>query len=123
MSPDSIVPDAAVLADYNRFMMVRGNPLRYSDPTGHCATTRSGDLDWNNDGECWSNATWIKEHWNESDPWGNEYNYWDKLFGSVDIFWDHVANQSANDNDFMKAHRGFYEKAKSAHVEIVPFFE
>ncbi|MEZ4623182.1 MAG: RHS repeat-associated core domain-containing protein, partial [Caldilineaceae bacterium] len=35
ISPDTIVPDATNLFDYNRYMMVRGNPLRYSDPTGH----------------------------------------------------------------------------------------
>jgi len=30
------VPDAEVVADYNRFMYARGNPLRYNDPSGHC---------------------------------------------------------------------------------------
>ena len=28
VSPDSIVPDAGLVADYNRYMYVRGNPKR-----------------------------------------------------------------------------------------------
>ena len=35
ISPDSLVPDASRVIDYNRFLYARGNPLKYSDPTGH----------------------------------------------------------------------------------------
>jgi RHS repeat-associated protein len=28
ISPDTLVPDAGVALDYNRFMIVRGNPIR-----------------------------------------------------------------------------------------------
>ena len=35
LSPDTIVPDAGAVIDYNRYLYARGNPLRYSDPTGH----------------------------------------------------------------------------------------
>jgi RHS repeat-associated protein len=35
ISPDSLVPDASSLADYNRYMYARGNPMRYTDPSGH----------------------------------------------------------------------------------------
>jgi len=38
ISPDTIVPDAGVLIDYNRFAYARGNSLKYNDPSGHCAT-------------------------------------------------------------------------------------
>ena len=36
VSPDSLVPGAGRVVDYNRFAYVRNNPLRYTDPTGHC---------------------------------------------------------------------------------------
>jgi hypothetical protein len=36
ISPDTLVPDPGLVLDYNRYMYVRGNPLRYTDHTGHC---------------------------------------------------------------------------------------
>jgi RHS repeat-associated protein len=36
LSPDTLVPDPTNLHDYNRYMFVRGNPMMYNDPTGHC---------------------------------------------------------------------------------------
>ena len=35
VSPDTIVPDPGLVADYNRYAYARGNPLKYTDPTGH----------------------------------------------------------------------------------------
>jgi RHS repeat-associated protein len=35
ISPDTLVPDPSLVIDYNRYAFGRGNPLRYSDPTGH----------------------------------------------------------------------------------------
>ena len=34
ISPDSIVPNPARLIDYNRFLYARGNPIKYTDPSG-----------------------------------------------------------------------------------------
>ena len=36
ISPDTIIPDPGRVIDYNRFLYVRGNPLKYTDPSGHC---------------------------------------------------------------------------------------
>jgi RHS repeat-associated protein len=35
ISPDTLVPDPTNLLDYNRYMYTRGNPMKYTDPTGH----------------------------------------------------------------------------------------
>ena len=36
LSPDTIVPDAGKALDYHRYAYTRFNPLKYTDPTGHC---------------------------------------------------------------------------------------
>ena len=36
LSPDSIVPDPSNPQSLNRYSYVLNNPLRYTDPTGHC---------------------------------------------------------------------------------------
>ena len=53
ISPDTIVPDATSALDYNRYMMVRGNPLKYNDPSGHQAACT---MDANGDIQCSDNA-------------------------------------------------------------------
>ncbi|MBX3053329.1 MAG: RHS repeat-associated core domain-containing protein [Caldilineaceae bacterium] len=35
LSPDTLVPDAGAVVDYNRFAYARNNPLKFSDPSGH----------------------------------------------------------------------------------------
>jgi RHS repeat-associated protein len=35
VSPDTLVPEPTSFLDYNRYLYARGNPLKYSDPTGH----------------------------------------------------------------------------------------
>ncbi|NOK71559.1 MAG: hypothetical protein GFH25_541324n2 [Chloroflexi bacterium AL-N10] len=37
LSPDSIVPNPQDPQDLNRYTYAKNNPLRYTDPTGHCA--------------------------------------------------------------------------------------
>lgn len=42
ISPDTIIPDPGMGIDYNRFLYARGNPLKYSDPSGNasCSTDK-----------------------------------------------------------------------------------
>ena len=42
VSPDTIIPNSADPQSFNRYAYVRGNPLKYRDPTGHCFEPVSG---------------------------------------------------------------------------------
>ena len=52
ISPDTVVPQPGVVADYNRFAYVRSNPLKYTDPTGHVACEQS-------DTQCWERRWYL----------------------------------------------------------------
>jgi RHS repeat-associated protein len=45
VQPDSLIPDPANSLDFDRYQYVRGNPLKYVDPTGHmqACSTDSGN--------------------------------------------------------------------------------
>ena len=67
ISPDSIVPDPTNVLDYNRFIYVRGNPVKYSDPSGHIFETvwdvanigiGAASLGYNVWNGNWSDAAW-----------------------------------------------------------------
>ena len=70
ISPDTLVPEPGVLFDYNRYMYVRGNPVNFSDPSGHCSTLADGSRDLENDAGCWDAADQVYKSW-AADP-----NYW-----------------------------------------------
>ena len=42
VSPDSMVPGAGQVINYNRFLYARGNPLKYSDPSGYIPVKPTG---------------------------------------------------------------------------------
>jgi RHS repeat-associated protein len=99
ISPDTLVPDAKVLYDYNRFMYARGNPLKYTDPSGHCATTSNGREDWN-DAECWTTAHSILNMWDDTDYWQNRYT-------SKEVF-RQIASVKDNDAAMMRRELQWY---------------
>jgi RHS repeat-associated protein len=45
ISPDSIVPNPGDPQDLNRYSYVRGNPIRFNDPSGHCWNPLTGSAD------------------------------------------------------------------------------
>ena len=66
LSPDTVVPDAGAVIDYNRYLYARGNPLRYADPSGHCEETPDDD-----DAECWH----LLQHLMDDPEVGSLYDY------------------------------------------------
>jgi len=45
-SPDTVIPDLYQPNDWNRYLYARNNPLKYTDPDGHCPkpATESGNV-------------------------------------------------------------------------------
>jgi len=62
LAADSIVPNPGDSQSLNRYMYVLGNPLKYSDPSGHAACA-AGDR------ACWENE------WTWKDRWYKEHGY------------------------------------------------
>ena len=58
ISPDTNVPDPGMVIDYNRFLYARGNPLRYSDPSGY--TSQEGQCDTQ---QCWEENFYWNDRW------------------------------------------------------------
>jgi hypothetical protein len=58
VSPDTLVPDPTHVWDYNRYGYANLNPLKYNDPTGHCATNADGSENWQGEAntQCWQTA-------------------------------------------------------------------
>ncbi len=98
ISPDTIVPDGGVVSDYNRYAYSRGNPLKFSDPSGHCVnsttTNKPDEITYDND-DCWRFANTIGAMWDSTD-------YWSNRFASKDVFFTEVANNGYNGTDFFQ---------------------
>jgi RHS repeat-associated protein len=47
IQPDTIIPDPTYPLDWDRFVYSRNNPVKYTDPTGHCV-----ELEGENNGLC-----------------------------------------------------------------------
>ncbi len=60
LAADSIVPNPGDSQSLNRYMYVLGNPLKYSDPSGHAACSAGDRSCWENEWT-WKNR-WYKEH-------------------------------------------------------------
>jgi len=86
LSPDTLVPDATRVIDYNRFVYARGNPLRYSDPSGH-APQHPRDPDPDN-AACSTDWCW-QNRWFMARGYGWDGSGWTKDLGfGGAIFYD-----------------------------------
>jgi RHS repeat-associated protein len=116
VSPDTIVPEPGRVFGYNRYMYVMGNPLRYNDPSGHCASKAElGDdpaPDWDNDADCWTAVDGILHSAWDADP-----EYWEARFTSKDVFYHWVAATPSNDGDFFNSMRNEFNALQEAQQQ------
>ena len=99
ISPDTIVPDPMRVDSYNRYMYSLGNPLRFSDPSGHCPTVQPDLQDEEARAEhinCWDLAVKIYLMY-DSDP------FWQERFQIEREDWFvKIATMSGNDVAYMQ---------------------
>ena len=71
LSPDTLVPDAGRVVDYNRFLYVRGNPLKYNDPSGHASCAAGAHA-------CWQQEWDYKNRWYKAHgySWDSSASHW-----------------------------------------------
>ena len=76
LAADSIVPNPGDSQALNRYMYVLGNPLKYSDPTGHAACA-AGDR------ACWENEWYWKNRWYNAHGYFHDGNHWGRSDNAV----------------------------------------
>ena len=69
LSADSIVPNPGDSQALNRYMYVLGNPLKFSDPSGHAACGAD-------DRACWENEWYWKNRWYNAHGYFDNGNGW-----------------------------------------------
>ena len=55
LSPDSIVPEPGNPVDLNRYSYTRNNPVKYTDPSGHCSQDKDRDA------ACWELVSKVQQ--------------------------------------------------------------
>ncbi len=83
ISPDSMVPNPASVIDHNRFLYARGNPLKYTDPTGYS----SHEKECSTQG-CWEREFYWKDRWYRAHGYRfNKFtNHWTtRLWGGAEF--------------------------------------
>ena len=92
LSPDTVVPDPGAVIDYNRFLYVRGNPLKYADPSGNepSGPQFDGGGSCLMPGSCWSTDGWINDDGSPLD---------DSLFGILSELLSDIPSPSIYYND------------------------
>src|SRR5690606_35230829 len=73
VSADTIVPNPADPQSFNRYSYTLNNPLRYTDPTGHCTGDPRGVGNTRQENDCWRLVATIDAQWDE---------WWEQSYGS-----------------------------------------
>ncbi len=93
ISPDSIVPDPQNPQSFNRYSYGYNNPVKYTDPSGHCAGSPDGIGNSQDENLCWAGVATIQNLWNHTD-------YWQQRWGSYDDFFANVGSHPLLGRDF-----------------------
>ncbi len=116
VSPDTIVPDAGQVVDYNRYAYARLNPLKFNDPSGHCpGVTRENHAEAS---ACINQANTITAHWGKTPE---TTAYWNGRWTSKEVFEKYIVSTPSNDLAFMKGEWQRFEQSdayKAYHAAI-----
>jgi hypothetical protein len=108
ISPDSLIPDPTHYPAYHRYLYADGNPLKYNDPTGHCATNDDGSRA-DSDAGCWAKADQIY------DAWGNDNAWWEDRWHKSRAAWrQEIAPQAYADEGYLQDQLTAYWSPKYA---------
>ena len=113
IQPDTIVPNPGEAQSFDRYAYVNNNPLKYTDPSGHCVnstTQDAGTITYDNDA-CWALANTIANMWDSTD-------YWKNRFTSKAVFLNDVANNGANGTDFFQSQVDFFLNSEDGKAWI-----
>lgn len=69
------------------------NPVKYVDPSGHCAGSPDGIGNSQDENLCWASVATIRNLWNHTD-------YWQQRWGSYDDFFANVGSHPLLGRDF-----------------------
>jgi RHS repeat-associated protein len=113
ISPDALIPDPGNSLDFDRYQYVRGNPLKYVDPSGHMQACADGD----EGGGCGNGAnieeiqkTFDKEH-------GGRY---DGLFAEYYATRHQLSLAKARNDPYLSAYEGATETARYLALARIP---
>ena len=93
ISPDSLVPGAGQVINFNRFLYTKGNPLRYSDPSGYIPSDLPDSPQGTPPGaDPWVVDFYWKNRWYKARGWGYSNGHWSRpirpIYEDKEILYD-----------------------------------
>ena len=97
--------------------MVRGNPVKYNDPSGHCSVNADGSRDMSGDEQCWVLADIIADA-----SWSVDAEWWTERFDiTPEAFLNDWAKKAPFDENWMNTQiRAFHCQNGCPHWLSLP---